>query len=413
MPLGLASIIAQIDESRHEIEVLDLMFCDQPEGELIRTLTRFAPQIIALSIRNLDNQNRLNTEYYLPQEKRYIELCRGHARATVIIGGPAVTVSPVAVFEYLEPDLGVVGEGETIFPELLDRIEQGFDCADLPGLKWRDTEGIQHNPYGFITDLEALKLPRRDLFDNQRYAQENGMANILVKQGCPFNCLYCDGPHVMGKQWRMKPPQAVAAELESIQRETGVNLVFFTDAIFNHPLAHAKAICQAIIDRGTSIYWVATIHPGFVDRQLLQLMKQAGCITVSPSCDSCSEKMLRIMQKGFTKEELRSCLTILEDMEISYVVSLLLGAPGENRETVEESIQFLEKRTPMMLDFCPGIRLMPHTPLFDIAVQEGVLASDDPLMEPKFYISPDIEAWIEDYLTEVCATHETWKASWR
>jgi hypothetical protein len=100
-------------------------------------------------------------------------------------------------------------------------------------------------------------------------------------------------------------------------------------------------------------------------------------------------------------------------MEINYVLSLLLGGPGENRETVEETIGFLEERKPMMLDFWAGIRLMPHSPLFDIAVSEGVISPENPLMEPRFYISPDIEDWIEAYLTEVCSTHAGWNVSWK
>jgi len=146
---------------------------------------------------------------------------------------------------------------------------------------------------------------------------------------------------------------------------------------------------------------------------LLELMKKSGCVTASPSCDVCSEKMLQVLRKGFSKDELKACLIMLEEMEISYVLSLLFGAPGENRETVEESIRFLEARKPMMLDFCAGIRLMPHSPLFDLAVSEGAVSADDPLMEPRFYISPDIEDWIEEYLAEVCSTHEKWNATWK
>ena len=413
MPLGLASIIAQMDESRHDINVLDLMFCDQPEAELNRTLVAFEPQIIALSIRNLDNQDCFNTEYFLPLEKKFVDLCRENSRATIIIGGPAFTVSPEAIFEYLEPDFGITGEGEIIFPKLVEIIEQGSEYTDLPGLVWRDAGGVQHNPHGFVTNLDALKPPRRELFDNQRYAKEKGMANILLKQGCPFECLYCDSPYVMGNHWRKKSPEAVAAELESIQKDFGVKLVYFTDAIFNHPVDHAKAICQAIIDRGLNIFWVATIHPAFVDRSLLKLMKRAGCVMASPSCDTCSEKMLKVLRKGFTKDELKSCLIMLEEMKISYLLSLLLGAPGETRETVEETIRFLEERKPAMLDFCVGIRIMPHSPLFDVAVSEGVISADDPLMKPKFYICPDIKDWIEEYLKEVLSTHKKWNETWR
>ncbi len=82
-------------------------------------------------------------------------------------------------------------------------------------------------------------------------------------------------------------------------------------------------------------------------------------------------------------------------------------------ETVEETISFLENRNPLMLDFCVGMRLMPHSPLFDIAVQERVISADDPLMEPKFYISPEIQDWIKDYLAQVCARHEKWDVKQR
>ena len=76
MPLGLASIIAQIDDSKHQIQVLDLMFSDQPGADTQSVLCDFDPGLIAISIRNLDNQAYLNTEYYLPEAKELIDLCR-------------------------------------------------------------------------------------------------------------------------------------------------------------------------------------------------------------------------------------------------------------------------------------------------------------------------------------------------
>jgi hypothetical protein len=91
-----------------------------------------------------------------------------------------------------------------------------------------------------------------------------------------------------------------------------------------------------------------------------------------------------------------------------YILSVIIGGPGEDRETVEETVAFLSDRTPLMLDFCIGIRLMPHTRLAEIAIDQGVISADDPLMEPKFYVSPDIQGWIRDYLREVCAGRPGW-----
>ena len=411
MPLGLASVIAQIDESRHEIEVLDLMFAERPEVELKARLASFSPDLIALSIRNVDNQSYYHTEYLLPEDKKVIEWCREASAATLVVGGTAFSVSPVAILEYLGADFGIAGEGEIAFRELVERIDRGEDASDIPGLVWRAPDGVTANPPEHIEQLDSLRLPRRDLFDNQRYADEGGIANILLKQGCSFDCLYCDSPHVMGRRLRMKSPRKVADELAAME-ELGIGLSFFTDAIFNYPVDYAREVCKEIIQRRLKIRWIGAVHPAFVDRELIELMREAGCAVVSLGCDSCSERMLEVLRKGFTKEQLRAAAELLEEMEIRYILGLLIGAPGENRQTVDESIEFLSRRSPLMVDFCLGIRLMPHTELFEIAVREGMVSADDPLMEPRFYISPQIEGWIEDYLGEICAQHPNWSLAY-
>jgi radical SAM superfamily enzyme YgiQ (UPF0313 family) len=411
MPLGLASIIGQIDESRHEVRVSDLMFSEHPEEELTSVISEFGPDVIAVSLRNLDNQSYLHTEYLIPEARRLIELCREQSSATIVVGGPAFTVSPIAIFEYVMPDLGIVGEGELVFRELVERLEEKRDCSHLTGLVWRGPDGVCMNPPGFIEDLDSLRLPRRDLFDNRRYAAEGGFANIVIKQGCTFRCLYCDSPHRMGSRWRMKSPQRVADELESMQKEIGVNVAFFTDAIFNVPPEHAKEVCREIIRRQLKMFWIASIHPAFADRELIKLMRDAGCNALSVGCDTCSERMLKVLRKDFTKEHLRATIDMVEEMEIQYILSLLIGGPGEDRQTVEETVDFLKDRSPFMVDVCAGIRLMPHTELFDIAVEDGVISADDPLMEPKFYISSHIKDWIEGYLMDVCSRRPNWTIS--
>ena len=407
MPLGLASVIAQIDESRHEIQVLDLMFAEQPKAELKARLASFSPDLVAFSIRNVDNQSYRETEYLLPEDRKVVEWCREESAATIVVGGTAFTVSPEAIFEYLGADFGIAGEGEVAFRELVERIDRDEDPSGIPGLVWRGPDGITTNPPEHIENLDSLSPPRRELFDNQRYADEGGIANIVLKQGCTFDCLYCDSPHVMGRRLRMKSPRKVVDELAAMEA-LGIKVSFFTDAIFNYPVDYAREVCREIIERGLNMRWLGMMHPAFVDRELIELMREAGCVAISLGCDSCSERMLKVLRKGFSKEQLGAATEILEEMQVNYILGLLIGAPGENRQTVEESVEFLSRRSPMMVDFCLGIRLMPHTELLEIAVREGVVSADDPLMEPKFYISPQIEAWIEDYLREECARHPNW-----
>jgi radical SAM superfamily enzyme YgiQ (UPF0313 family) len=411
MPLGLASVIAQVDDARHEIRVLDLMFSERPEEELKAILADFAPDVVAISIRNLDNQSYLNTEYLLPKVKRIVDLCREGSEATIVIGGAAFTVTPLAVYEYMEADFGIVGEAEIAFPMLIERLDAKVDPSDIPGLVWREAGGVRMNPIRHVENLDALRLPRRDLFDNQRYMAAGGFGNIVIKQGCSFRCLYCDSPHTMGPRWRMKSPERVVDELVSMQRDFGINVAFFTDAVFNYPVEHAREVCRAILRRGVQMFWVGTAHPAFADRELLELMHEAGCNAMSLASDTLSERMLEVLRKDITKEEIRHTAEILEELGMNYILSLLVGGPGETRETVEETVKFAAERTPFMLDFCVGIRLMPNTGLFDIAVKEGVISADDPLMEPKFYVSRDVKDWVEDYLNEVCLEHPNWSIS--
>jgi radical SAM superfamily enzyme YgiQ (UPF0313 family) len=205
----------------------------------------------------------------------------------------------------------------------------------------------------------------------------------------------------------------VADELESLEKDTGASVVFFTDAIFNHPLEYAEEVCRAILRRKLNLQWVAAVlHPAFIEKRLVQLMWEAGCRVVTPGCDTCSDRMLKVLRKDFTKEQLRVALDLLEEMQLNYVLSVLCGGPGEDRSTIEETVDFLRERTPLMLDFGVGIRLMPHSPLADRAVQEGVISADDPLMEPKFYVSPQIKDWIEGYLRDVCSQRPNWTVAY-
>jgi radical SAM superfamily enzyme YgiQ (UPF0313 family) len=411
MPIGLASIAAQLDDSHHELEVLDLMFSEQPDADLAATLLGFAPDLVAFSVRNLDNQSYLRLEYYLPGAKELVALCRKHSEAIVVVGGAAFTVAPAAVFEYLDPDFGIAGEGEISFPRLVAQIEAGIDCSDLPGLVWRENGRVEQNPVRPIGDLDSLAAPRRDLFDSHRYVAEGGFGSVVTKLGCSFRCSYCEVPHTAGDRWRTKSPERVTDEMLQIRRHARAPKVMFCDAIFNHPMEHAKQVCRAIIRRDLDVPWAASVHPAFLDRELVALMRDSGCIAASLSCDSGSEQMLRSLRKGFSAEQLRASAELLEELELRYALWLLIGGPGENRRTVEESHEFLIRREPIMVNMLVGIRLMPHTALAATAAEQGLISADDPLMEPRFYLSPGVEGWIGEYLTRVCSEHPNWTCS--
>ena len=174
MPIGLACIIAGIEENAHAIEVLDLMFSEDPPAELASALERFQPEMVAISIRNTDNFSYLIPQYFLPEAKQMIDLCRKASPAKIVVGGAAFTTVPEALFGYLEPDFGIAGEGEVSFPQLVACIENGTDWSNVPGLVWRAQGEIRANAPTFIEDWAGLRRPRRDLFDLAKYTEMGG-----------------------------------------------------------------------------------------------------------------------------------------------------------------------------------------------------------------------------------------------
>ncbi|MCP5066561.1 MAG: radical SAM protein, partial [bacterium] len=333
MPIGLACVIAGIDENEHGIEVLDLMFSQDPAAELAAVLERFRPEMVAVSIRNIDSLSYVDPQYFLSEAKQMIELCRSASQARIVVGGAAFTTAPEALFDYLEPDFGIAGEGEVSFPQLVGRIEKGADWSEVPGLVWRAQGEVRTNAPAFVEDWTGLRPPRRDLFDLQKYAEVGGAANIVISQGCPMRCSYCDDPHRLGRKQRRKAVDQVIDELELMSKEASDTPIFFTAPIFNSPPSHAKKVCRGIIERGLKIRWTALIHPAFLDDELAELLQSAGCMGVSLACDSCSERMLEALQKDITKEQLAAATALLEKYGIAYMLMILFGGPGEDRES--------------------------------------------------------------------------------
>ena len=118
--------------------------------------------------------------------------------------------------------------------------------------------------------------------------------------------------------------------------------------------------------------------------------------------------MLETLRKDITKEQLETAIAMLEKHGILYLLTILFGGPGEDRESIDETLDFLRGKKPMMVSFALGIRILPNTALAEMAVEQGLIPADDPLMEPKFYLSPGVEGWARDYLAEVCAERENW-----
>jgi radical SAM superfamily enzyme YgiQ (UPF0313 family) len=400
-PIGLAYLAGPISAAGHELSALDLCFEKEPEQALVAVLDTFSPDLVVISLRNIDNVTWPNCRSYLEGVREVVAVCREHTR--VVVGGSGFSLMPREIMDLLHADFGVVGEGEELLPLLLGRIERGEDPAGLPGLLVGGGDGFLPS-----VPVERIGKPARNLFDVARYQREGGMANVQTKRGCPFSCIYCTYPLLEGRSMRLRPIGEIIAELRSLKADFGVSYVYFVDDIFNYPVEFAAELCRAMISEQIGINWSAFINPAFMSPDLMDTMLAAGCDAVEYGTEAGSPVMLRNLGKAFTVEDVRSASLLCRERGVDFAHYILFGGPGETRETVLESFSLMDELQPTAVIAMTGIRIFPGTSLHRTALDEGVITADTNLLEPVFYISPAVADELADLVTSEAVKRKNW-----
>jgi radical SAM superfamily enzyme YgiQ (UPF0313 family) len=145
-----------------------------------------------------------------------------------------------------------------------------------------------------------------------------------------------------------------------------------------------------------------------VDAELAEKMAAAGCVKVSLGFESGSPEMLRALNKKFTPEDVRLVAERLRKHHIRQTGFLLLGAPGENEKTLAESLAFAEDLNLDAMKITSGIRIYPGTRLARLAVAEGVIAPDDDLLFPRFYVAASVRENFKHTVSGWLDKHANW-----
>ena len=390
-PLGAAYVAAAVREAGHEVRLLDLQFAVDVPVAIKDTVRAFKPHVIGLSIRNIDNVAFPHSQSYLPDILQVVKTLKAIGAKLVVAGGSAFTLMPREILDALGLNLGLIGEGEEAFPELLRRIGEGLPINDLPGLAFRYNGEIRINPSRKISNLNASPGPDRALIDNALYMEEGGAGNLQTKRGCAFACAYCTYPIVEGHKVRLRSASLSADEFEQAFKIYGLKHIFIVDNVFNFPIDHAKEFCRELISRDINPAWSCYLNPAHMDEELVDLMLKAGCKGVEFGTDSGVDEILANLGKGFRVRDIVKASKLCADAGLSFCHSLLLGAPGETARTVEESLSLMEVLRPNAVIAMLGIRVFPGTALERRAKDEGVIKEGGPGLKPVFYFSPMLD----------------------
>ena len=392
LPLGLACVAAATGRAGHDVALINLMFEEDANQAIRDSLEGFRPDVIGVSVRNIDDQNMEHPGFFLDSIREVVANCRSMCRAPVILGGAGYSIFPEGVLRYLGADMGIQGEGEVVFPSLLERMARGGQVSDIPGVY---LPGMPPVGRSFEKKLDDLPLPDPGLLIPPGVDTRNFWVPVQTRRGCPMDCIFCSTSAIEGRPVRSRSPDRIVRWLTDL-RESGCRNFNFVDNTFNLPSSYAKTLCRGIIQAGLDIHMWCIIYPKWIDVELVDLMARAGCRQISLGFESGSDRILRTFNKQFDKEEVRTVSKMFGEAGIERRGFLLLGGPGETKDTVEESLSFADSLNLDALKITTGIRIYPGTPLARTAIAGGVIGPDEDLLKPRFYMAAGLGDWLPE-----------------
>lgn len=301
--------------------------------------------------------------------------------ATTIAIGTHVSAVPGNTLELLpELDYVIRHEPEFTFREILDRTGNGQAIDGCPGIAHRDHEGkvVITPDRPLIKSLDDLPIPMQHLLPLDRYKMPflgNRYVWVLTNRGCPFSCTYCFEGVVWGKSVRFRSAESIYKELVYLAEHNVRNVLFLAD-LFTYDKKGVLELCDLIISRGLKVRWTCNSRVDTLDEEMVVKMKQAGCWLIAFGIESGSQKVLDNVKKDAQVEDAVRTINLCHKHGIKTWGYFIIGLPGENRQTVRETID-LAKKIP--LDIALFHVAMPYagTEFYFQAVANGWLNTYD------------------------------------
>jgi len=341
-----------------------------------------------VSFRNIDDVNSLNKKFFVNQYKKIIEQIKSVSDAKIIIGGSGFSIFPELMFKTLKPDFGIYGEGEDTLLKLIKNLENNTDYSGLNRLVYQNNgQCIFNKNESYFSDL-ALNFEDQLL---DFYWEKSGMLNVQTKRGCPYNCIYCTYPLIEGRKVRTLNTDKIVETLKKLYYQKGIDYIFFTDSVFNINNKYNFELAEKIISSGIKINWGGYFTFTQLDENLLKILKKSGLKHIEFGTEAISDTTLKTYGKNFTVNDVLEKSALCNKLEIDYAHFLILGGYGETDQTINETFENSKRIDNSVFFTYLGMRIYPGTKLQEYAIKEGVIDKDDNLLEPKYYLSKNVD----------------------
>ncbi|MBI4848337.1 MAG: lipid biosynthesis B12-binding/radical SAM protein [Nitrospirae bacterium] len=392
-PLGVSIIAAALKKAGHDVRQFDILQYEDFLNAVGREIEKFTPELIGISIRNVDNVNLMNEQYYIENVKTIVKKIREVSTAKVLLGGAGFSLMPELILNETGADYGIVGEGESLAVKF---------AADAANGIYPETRVI-----GSATRLSGAEIFPAHYDEDliKYYLQSGNIASVQTKRGCTHKCIYCSYPVLEGPGIRQRDPRSVVDDIELLANVHKVKYIFFVDSVFNDDEGAYLGVINEMLRRKVTVPWTGFFKPQGLNDEIVEMMKETGLIAVEIGSDAASDTTLRKLGKGFSFQDIAECNDLFVRHGVSASHFFMFGCPGETQETVLEGIENIKRLQKCVVFIFMGIRILPDTHLAKIALKEKVLLPDNDMLKPIYYISPAVDKdWLEKTLTEAFAS---------
>jgi radical SAM superfamily enzyme YgiQ (UPF0313 family) len=330
---------------------------------IVRDLKNFQPNIIGFTLYT----SSVISTYDLLSKFRALKELSG---CIFIAGGPHATAVPKECIQH-GFDIVVLREGENSIIDLCGYTAGNFELSEVNGIYYKTNSGKikQTENRQFINDLDKIPLSVQalDLFNPGWYFKNRSFkaapVNILSSRGCPGKCIYCANL-VTGRRFRFRSPDNIIKEMKIYIRKYNTTFFSFLDDSFTTNRERLQLLCERFIDlqqtMSSKFKWSCSSRADSLSKELLNLMRTAGCVSINFGIESGSPKTIVRIGKGINLDEVVEYLEWCEKIGLRSQVNFMFGFPWEGVDQLNETLDYMKKIAPLTDAFSTRGVLIPY-----------------------------------------------------
>jgi radical SAM superfamily enzyme YgiQ (UPF0313 family) len=356
-PLVLLSVATVLKKDGNEVRLLDAPAEKKSLDDVKKIVEEFDVVLMLTSSMTFNEDTQVLEE--LKKVKKDL---------TTIVFGSHPTYMPEFCLKRESIDLVVRKEPECIIRDLLRGLsKKDGSWKNVPGIGYRDNGRSRINKdYPFIEDLDELPIYDRSLLPKgveyyNPIVQRYPYTTSETSRGCPGRCSFCTAPDMYGGKLRFWSSGKVLEEIRILLKQ-GYKEIYYRDETFTTFKKRNVEIFKNILKEKMDVSWLCNVRVGTVDKDTLALMKKAGCHTIKIGLESGVQEILDKSNKGIKVSETKRLFAWAKACGLNTHAHIMLGMPGENKNTVRKTINFTKEVNPTTIDvgICtpyPGTKL--------------------------------------------------------